>query len=284
MKIGIVITAYNNEKSVIECIKSICSQNSNFELFVVLVNDGSTDSTTKLVENKFEDIKIIYGTGNDLWSKSVNKGIKYCITRNVDYILLTNADCFFVDDFIIRYAKFALNKKNAICGPIVADVNTKKYLYSNIYFNSFLVKGVYSSCLPKAESVRDINGVKFIKSGVLFGRGLWLPNAVIKKVGLLPNNKLPQYGADTYYVLKAKKAGFETYTIIENILFTDTKSSRLQYNNKKKKISLKEYFFSKLSPEYYKIGFNISLIGCPIIIFPFCVCLYYLRSFYKYFK
>ena len=47
MKFSIIIPAYNAEKTIVKCLDSIFSQTNEIE--VVLVNDGSKDSTDIVV-------------------------------------------------------------------------------------------------------------------------------------------------------------------------------------------------------------------------------------------
>jgi glycosyltransferase involved in cell wall biosynthesis len=51
--ISVIIPSYNNEKHIIECLNSILEQTfNNFE--VIIVNDGSTDDSEKLLKNYIE--------------------------------------------------------------------------------------------------------------------------------------------------------------------------------------------------------------------------------------
>ena len=89
MNVSIVIPAYNEEKGiagtidgVIEAIKPL-----RIEYELIVVNDGSTDNTAELVENK--NIKIINHQENKGYGASIKAGI-----RNSQYedILIIDAD------------------------------------------------------------------------------------------------------------------------------------------------------------------------------------------------
>ena len=73
--ISVVMPVYNCEEYIYLSIKSILEQSySNFELIVI--NDGSTDGTLKILEN-FSDNRIrIFSQNNMGISKSLNKGIR----------------------------------------------------------------------------------------------------------------------------------------------------------------------------------------------------------------
>ncbi len=53
-KVSIIIPTYNAELHIIDCLNSIVNQSySNLEL--IIVNDGSTDSTTEKIEKFIEN-------------------------------------------------------------------------------------------------------------------------------------------------------------------------------------------------------------------------------------
>ena len=56
-KVAVLIPVFNEEKNIINTLKSVLNSNyDNFE--VIIVNDGSTDNTKKLVEDFIKDKNI----------------------------------------------------------------------------------------------------------------------------------------------------------------------------------------------------------------------------------
>ena len=53
----IIIPAYNAEKYIKECLKSVFIQVSEYSVLVTVVNDGSTDQTSIILENLKNCIK-----------------------------------------------------------------------------------------------------------------------------------------------------------------------------------------------------------------------------------
>ena len=70
-KISIIVPIYNSEKYLKKCIDSLINQTEQ-ELEIILINDGSTDNTEKIIK-KYKDPRIKY-------YKNDNHGIGY--TRN----------------------------------------------------------------------------------------------------------------------------------------------------------------------------------------------------------
>lgn len=76
-KISVIIPAYNAEKWIYDCVKSVLSQNDdNFE--IIIVNDGSKDNTLALCKKLENDDKriILVDKKNGGVSKARNEGIK----------------------------------------------------------------------------------------------------------------------------------------------------------------------------------------------------------------
>ena len=71
--ISIIIPAYNAASYIEECINSVISQTKK-ELEIIVINDGSTDNTLKILE-KFKDKRIkLITTKNNGIGKTRNLG------------------------------------------------------------------------------------------------------------------------------------------------------------------------------------------------------------------
>lgn len=90
MKVSIIIPIYNAEKFISKCIESVLNQTYH-DLEIILVNDGSTDETLKIIQqyqNKDERIKII-DKENAGVSDSRNRGIEIATG---EYIAFADSD------------------------------------------------------------------------------------------------------------------------------------------------------------------------------------------------
>lgn len=97
MKFSIIIPVYNTEKYLERCINSVLSQSyENYE--IIIINDGSTDNSEKLLKKyeKNPKIKVIKQTNHGL-SYSRNVGIK---KAKCDYILFLDSDDFIEKDLL----------------------------------------------------------------------------------------------------------------------------------------------------------------------------------------
>ena len=90
MKISIIIAAYNIENYIERCLKSVLNQTyKNIE--IIVVNDGSTDETKKIIERSLKDRenKIIINQENKGLVKTREVGFK---KSTGDYILFIDGD------------------------------------------------------------------------------------------------------------------------------------------------------------------------------------------------
>lgn len=95
MKVSIIIPAYNCEKHIAKCIDSVLCQ-KGAELQIIVVNDGSTDGTEKVLEGYKDDILLI-NTANQGSSAARSRGIE-AITG--EYTMFLDSDDYLAEDAI----------------------------------------------------------------------------------------------------------------------------------------------------------------------------------------
>lgn len=114
MKYTIIITVYNKEKYIERCIKSACKQNFD-DYQIMIVNDGSTDNSEKLIKKYLKNKKIKY-------YKKENSGIadtrNYAIEKvETEYFLFLDADDYISIDLletIDKYKDYEVLSFNAV--------------------------------------------------------------------------------------------------------------------------------------------------------------------------
>ncbi len=115
-KVSIVIAAYNVEKFIRKCVSSVVRQ-TYVNLEIIIVDDGSSDSTSKICDDfKKEDlrIKVIHQKNQGL-SSARNNGIGIATG---EYIALIDGDDYISKNFIEELIKAATNNcaDIAVCG------------------------------------------------------------------------------------------------------------------------------------------------------------------------
>ncbi|ORI03552.1 CDP-glycerol:glycerophosphate glycerophosphotransferase [Mammaliicoccus sciuri] len=174
-KLSIIITYYNNEEHILDCIESIKKQrNQNFDL--IIVDDGSTDSSANLIKESISDydksityIKLEYNSGH---AYARNKALEKV---NTQYLMFLDAD-----DQLASYAvEYYLSKVNGLDGLIAPihkftinkpqyvdkDKIRIEYLTQKSNPNSFLRKNtacniLFKTAIIKAHNIRFNENLK----------------------------------------------------------------------------------------------------------------------------
>lgn len=133
--ISIIIPAYNCETTILKCIRSVEKQNySNYE--VILVNDGSTDSTEKII------LEMQKGNNKIKYYQHKNRGVSY--TRNFgiskargDYITFLDSDDIVLEDIYVK--QIEMIEKHGTDLSMLSDYTIRKMP------NKYCIKSFISS-------------------------------------------------------------------------------------------------------------------------------------------
>ena len=192
MKLGIIITAYNNEDTLERAIKSVAKlKKFSNKIYIVLVDDCSTDLSLKianLAHNK-KKIDLIHCNKKNLGvSESRNIGIFLC--KNTDYLTFLDADDtidarFFDilnknqtegDDLITFNFNYLLNNKKIIKNhfydntyvKILRAADIKEYFYK--YLTQPNTQSLFTTCWSKIYKTKMLTTNKII----FFNKKLYL--------------------------------------------------------------------------------------------------------------
>lgn len=127
MKYSIIVPAYNTEKYIDKCLKSIfLSTYKNFE--VIIVNDGSTDKTEDIIN------KYIKKYDNIIYIKQKNMGLSMARNNGVknatgDYLLFIDSD-----DYVEKELLENINKN-------IGDLDILRYQLNIVYSDKIVSCG-----------------------------------------------------------------------------------------------------------------------------------------------
>ena len=127
MKFSIIVCAYNEEKVIERCLKSLVKINFSIDQFeVLIINDGSNDQTESITEdfihkNKIKNFKHIKIKHAGL-SVARNAGID---NSNFDIILFIDADAVVDKNILNAYLNTYKNNKVEFSGGKISLLNTE---------------------------------------------------------------------------------------------------------------------------------------------------------------
>lgn len=95
----VVVTSWNNKDDTEECIASVLASDYT-ELRVVMVDNGSTDSSPAYIARRFPCVEQVHTGENAAVTSAYNKGIEHAIARRASYVLMLNNDTIVAPDMI----------------------------------------------------------------------------------------------------------------------------------------------------------------------------------------
>lgn len=103
--VAIIIVAYNSARHLDACLRSVFSQCREVTQEVIVLDNGSTDTTVALVRERFPDVKLLIAGRNLGFAAGVNLAAQHA---EADYLLLLNPDTVLLDhatDAIVAFAR-----------------------------------------------------------------------------------------------------------------------------------------------------------------------------------
>jgi len=166
MNILIIIPVFNEENNIKKCIKSL--QNQTYELSkIVLVNDGSTDNTLKIIRDisdKFKNIEIIdfkNSVSKPIPGKKIIKAFNHGLNQNkikYDYIGKFDGDLILPKNYFeVMIKEFKKNKKLGLVSGVIASINNNRWNIEEMYDKDHVRGGTK---LYTHESFQKIGGLK----------------------------------------------------------------------------------------------------------------------------
>jgi GT2 family glycosyltransferase len=269
--IWIIIPVHNRRDQTLRCLESLYRQTFK-EIRIIVVDDGSIDSTSTIVAKEYPDVILLQGSGNLWWTGATNVGIRYVlkIASNDDYILLLNNDTVLPDNYLQAMLNSAKEYPHCLIGSVAIDDRDKSTIVDGgVCINWFTAKFTYlnkglsydsvSQILPKSQSV-----------DVLSGRGTLVAVDVFKEIGLFNEDRLPHYNADYEFAARANKSGYNLIIDYNCLLYANIQTTGI--NNQRKKIITWRDFFrsfhSMRSTNNLKYRWNFAYLACPRLLAP----------------
>jgi len=273
--IVVLIPVHNRLDETIRCLQSLAAQTwTNFR--VIVIDDGSTDGTSRYLANHFSAVTLIQGDGNLWWSGAMNAGIRYCLRDSgFDFILLLNNDNTLDPASLENLLGTCHTCRKVVAGSIVYlnDLPDTVRFFGGTF-------DWWTGCITRSHyGERDAGQFdRVIETGWLGGMGVLVPVDLFREVGLFDEKRFPQYAGDQDLWLRAKRCGYTLLVDPRSKVWVSGTG-----DGEKKGLTFARLFDRRFhanlittSRFYFRHG--------PRPWFPFCLMTFYLYQFVKWIK
>lgn len=196
MKFSIIITAYNYEKYINECVESCLGQLDVEEFEVIVVDDGSTDMTRRKLDAYNDSRLRIYSIENSGIEKASNFGF---MKAKGEYVIRVDAD----DKLELNYLK-VMSSYEAI--------NDTRFFFSNYKIIDAASNTTESISLPSFDKIEILERGDFLATGTMIHK------ATLFEIGFY-SERVRNSGLENYeLIINFLKAGYNG-ELVENSLF-----------------------------------------------------------------
>ena len=260
--LSLIVPVYNMEKYLRQCLDSVCVSNMEDLYEVLLINDGSKDSSLEIAkeyEVNYPNIFRVFDKANGGYGSCFNVGVKHAEGK---YVKMLDSDDFFDANAFAEYLGFLTN------------CNSDAVLNDVIQYDDSNQKNLGSLCVCDLTSqgmITSINGNEYRNLFIhnfSFRRGLLLDVVCPEKVlytdtvilfgGLLNSESMYSSGIKLYY-----------YRIGRSGQSADSFVSLRHYKDYKEVLLKLDATFHKIRPRCSCDGF---LIRCMNNVYYHAVC------------
>lgn len=214
IRVSIVIVSYNTVDILDQCLESIERCESDYQLDVIVVDNGSHDGSPDLVAERYPGVRLIRNSDNLGFSKASNQGIRI---SDADYILLLNSDTVVLPGSIDRVVEYlAANPTAGVVGCKVLKPDGSLDQPCRRSFptpaNSLYQRLGLTRLFPRSRRFGAYY-VSYLDPDVLaevdcvMGAYMMIRRAVVDDIGLL-DEECFFYAEDIDYCYRAKQAGW----------------------------------------------------------------------------
>lgn len=203
-KVFTIIVTYNGSRWIEKCLAHL--YNSSMATNVVIVDNNSTDDTTKIIEEQFsgQSFMLFKTARNFGFGGGNNIGIEYALKAGADYIFLLNQDAYVEPGCIGKLVEtLEKHKDYGILSPLQLDSSGEQ---PDPAFKKYMQASVAEEEIKKIIATRNcgIIPVRFVNAAA------WMiPVPALRKTGVF-HPAFAHYGEDNHYCSRMQYHGYKT--------------------------------------------------------------------------
>ena len=199
MRTCVIIPTYNEAKTIAKLIRQIRSQG----LEVVVVDDGSADSTSKISQDN--GALVLRNSNNEGKGASLIRGFNYALSKDFDAIVTMDGDGQHLPEDILYFTQLAQYSDN---GVFIGNrmLNIKNMPWMRLVTNKFM--SWFISRVTKQDIPDTQCGFRLIKK------------SVFEKLNL----RTTRYETESELLIEASRLGFKIESVPVNTVYLGAKS------------------------------------------------------------
>lgn len=219
-RIFVIILNFNGGDITLECLESIYKSNlgRDFEMKVVVVDNGSTDGSPEKIRKKFSKVVLIENQANLGFTGGSNEGASYALKSGADFVLLLNNDTI-VHPSLVK--NLLVPVKNESVGGVVPKIYFEKgyEFHKDRYKESEKGKVIWyaggkmdwSNLIGENIGVDELDHRQFdirMETELATGCCFMIRASILSKIGLFDDRYFLYY-EDADLSERIKKAGYK---------------------------------------------------------------------------
>ncbi len=209
--VTIVVLTYNRWQDTRECLASIYASDA-CDSNVIVVDNGSTDNTLKMLPREFPNVTLICNSDNAGYAEGNNIGIRAALEQNAEFALVLNNDVVVAKTWLTPLLD-AMQKdvRAALAGPLVLHADEPRIIQSAggvlpASWHAFhrAANEAFVGQFTQVEQVDWLSGCTILAR-----------SRAVREFGLL-DAAFYMYGEDVDWCVRARKAGYHVLFVPES--------------------------------------------------------------------
>lgn len=256
--VTIIIPNWNGKGVLRECLSSL-SHLDYPNLEIVVVDNGSTDGSTSMIEKEFSNVKLLINKKNLGFAGGCNIGIR---AAKGDLICLFNNDAIAHPFWLYKVVEAFNSSPVGIVGCSICSSESKEVTLSAgmkidaITGWSWQVDhGSRLGCRLEPDSIDYLTGCAML-----------IRREVIDKIGLLDESYF-LYGEDLDLCMRARRAGYECLVVPDAVVYHSGSYTRKKIRSQGYYLQMRGNFRTYF--KHFPIRYMITSLFFQLIPFPF---------------
>lgn len=197
-KPAIIIPCHNRKATTLGCLERL-KQIGVFPGFhILVVDDGSTDGTAEAIAREFPEVEVLQGSGDLYWTGAMELGMRHAHTAGASSFIWINDDTEVAAGAIEAITARAEETGGIVSGLGQVIVEAQDY--------SWYFPACYRG--PSGLLVKEIDRtLDEIEVDTCRGNLVAISRKVVNLIGFPDGRRIPHFGGDTDYGLRASRAG-----------------------------------------------------------------------------